>query len=100
LRIYKQPVEGYQNKFIITEAESYFVPYEGKSDAPRIIEILGGIFDLEDATVHEEVDNKLLEGRMILGYYDPSSKEMDIHTPLETSDYIEKRLKEVFGEDT
>ncbi len=64
-----------------------------------MIEILGEIFDLEDATVHEEVDNKLLEGRMILGYYDPSSKEVVIHTPLETSEYVEKRLKEIFGED-
>ena len=99
MRIYKQPVEGYQNKFIITEAESYFVPYIDKDEAPRMIEILGEIFDLDDPKVHEEVDDKLPEGRIILGYYDPSNKEMDIHTPLDTSEHVKKRLKEVYGSD-
>jgi hypothetical protein len=99
LRTYKQPVEGYENKFIITEEESYFVPYVDKGNAPRMIEILGEIFDLDDPKVHDEVDGKLLEGSVILGYYDPSNKEIAIHTPLETSEYVEKRLKEIFGED-
>ena len=59
MRIYRQSVEGYQNKFVITEAESYFVPYDDKSDAPRMIEILREVFDLDDPKVHEEVDDKL-----------------------------------------
>ena len=99
MRIYKQPVEDYENKFIITEAESYFVPFVNKSEAPRMIEILREIFDLDDPKVHDEVDDKLLEGRIILGYYDPSNKEIAIHTPLDTSEYVEKRLKEVFSSD-
>ncbi len=60
---------------------------------------LGEIFDLDDSKVHEEFDDKLLEGRKILGYYDPSNKEIAVHTPLETSEYVEKRLKQIFGSD-
>ncbi len=83
MRIYEQPVEDYKNKFVITEAESYFTPYLRKTDTPKMIEILGEIFDLNDPKVHKEVDDKLLGGRMILGYYDPSTKEIIVHTPLD-----------------
>jgi hypothetical protein len=33
-----------------------------------------------------------------LGYFEPATKEVVIQTPLETSDYVEKRIGEVFGD--
>jgi hypothetical protein len=55
-----------------------------------MIEILGEVFNLDGPKVHEEVDDKLLEGRIIPGYYDAFNKEIAVHTPLETSEYVEK----------
>jgi hypothetical protein len=42
LRLYDRPVEGYQNKFVITEDAAYFVPCQNNS--PAMIEILGEVF--------------------------------------------------------
>lgn len=61
-----------------------------------MIEILSEIFDLDNAEVVRVVDGKIFGGRIILGYYDPSTMEVIIHTPLETSDYLERRMREVF----
>ena len=97
MEIYKQSLEGYESKFVITEDEAYFVPYLDRMDAPKMIEILGEIFDLDDPEVYREVDGKLFSGRIILGHYDPSNKEVVVSTPLETNEYVEKRIKEVFG---
>src|SRR5215204_5324448 len=68
MKLYEQPIEGYRNKFVITEDESYFVPYLKKTDAPRMIDILGEIFDLNDPQIYRDVDGKLIGGRIILGY--------------------------------
>ena len=98
MRLYDRPVEGHPNKFVITEDEAYFLPYLNRDDAPAMIEILGEIFDLGDPRVHRDVDDKLDEGSIILGDYHPSTKEIIVHTPLETSEYVQRRLKEVFGD--
>lgn len=97
MKIYDQPIDGYTNRFVITEDRAYFVPYSSKADAPQMIDLLGEIFDLDDPEVYREVDGKLFGGKIILGTYDPSNKEIIIHTPLEGSEYVEKRIKEVFG---
>ena len=94
---YERPVEGYENKFVITENGAYFVPYLRSSDSPKMVEILAEIFDLSDPEVLREVDGKIFGGRIILGYYDPFTKEVVISTPLEPSEYVQKRIKEVFG---
>lgn len=95
MQIYGQLVEGYENKFVITEDEAYFVPY--LKDAPKMIEILREIFDLSDPEVLGEVDGKIFGGRIILGYYDPSTKEVILSTPLEPNEYVQRRIREVFG---
>jgi len=94
LTLYDRPVEGHPNKFVITEGAAYFVPCPNNS--PAMIEILGEVFDLDDPEIFREVDDKLDEGRIILGDYYPSNKEISVHTPLETSEYVQRRLKEVF----
>ena len=92
--LYDRPVGGHRNKFVITEDAAYFVPCPDNS--PAMIEILGEVFDLDDPEIFREVDDKLDEGRIILGDYYPSNKEISVHTPLETTDYVEKRIGEVF----
>ncbi len=96
MRLYDRPVEGHRNKFVITEDAAYFLPYLNRDDAPAMIEILGEAFDLDDPRVHNDVDDELDEGRIILGHYHPSTKEIIVHTPLETSEYVERRIGEVF----
>ena len=98
LKLYEQPVDGYENKFVITEDEAYFVPYPNRMEAPQFIDILGEIFDLDDSEIYREVDGKLFGGRIILGYYDHFNREIIIQTPLETSEYVVMRIGEVFGQ--
>ncbi len=94
MRLYDRPVGGHRKKFVITEDAAYFVPC--LENSPAMIEILGEVFDLDDPEIFREVDDKLDEGRIILGDYHPSTKEMIVHTPLETSSYVERRIGEVF----
>ena len=94
MELYDRPVGGHRNKFVITEGAAYFVPCPNNS--PAMIEILGEVFDLDDPEIFGEVDDKLDEGRIILGDYHPSTKEIIVHTPLETNEYVEKRIGEVF----
>ena len=94
MTLYDRPVEGHPNKFVITEDAAYFVPCPNNS--PAMIEILGEVFDLDNPEIFREVDDKLDEGRIILGDYHPSTKEIIVHTPLETNEYVEKRIGEVF----
>ncbi len=63
---------------------------------PQFIEILGKIFNLDDSNVLKEVEEKLSERKIILGYYDLSTKKIDVHVPLEPNDYVENRIKVVF----
>ncbi len=88
-----KPVEDHDNKFVITEDEAYFVPLV---DAPQFVEILSAIFDLDDPSVFKDVEERLSDGRIILGRY---SREIFIDSPLEPNEYVQKRLKEVFGEE-
>jgi hypothetical protein len=96
LRLYDRPVEGQPNKFVITEDAAYFVPCLDNS--PAMIEILGEVFDLDDPQVHRDVDGRLFGGRIVLGYFEPATKEVVIQTPLEASRYVGKRIEEVFGD--
>jgi hypothetical protein len=96
LRLYDRPVEGHPNKLVITEDAAYFVPCPNNS--PALLEILGEVFDLDDPRVHRDVDGRLFEGRIILGNFEPVTKEAVIRTPLESSGYVEKRIGEVFGD--
>ncbi len=47
--------------------------------------------------VYEDVRAEFSEGTIIVGSYFLSSKERIIDTPSESNEYVEKRLKKVFG---
>jgi hypothetical protein len=97
MKLHEKPLDHVENKFIITEDRAYFLPYLDTVEAPRFVEILQEIFDLDDLQVFADVDGKLFAGKIILGYYDPSTKEVVIHVPLESSKYVVKRIKDIFG---
>jgi hypothetical protein len=99
LELYSKPVQEYKNKFVVTEDNAYFIPCVEDTDVPWFKDILNEIFNLDDPEVHKRVDDRLAGERIILGYFDPSNEEIIVHTPLETSEYVEKRFKEIFGED-
>ncbi len=95
LKLHEQPVSGQKNKFVVTEEEVYFLPV-ASGDVPRFVDILAEVFDLDDAEVVEVLDDKFDSGRLILGYLEADGG-LDIHVPLEQSEYVNKRLKEVLG---
>ena len=95
---FEAPVTYYfDNKFVLTEHGSYFVPYRRELCFPPMEDILGEIFDLDDPGVYREVRDRLAVGLIIVGDYFPSTKEVIIQVPLEKSQYTEKRVREVFG---
>ena len=96
MELHDKPVEHIENKFVITEDKAYFLPYSNKEEAPWFTEILGEIFDLDDHEVSSNVEERLSEGKILMGYYDPLTERVEIHVPLETSEYVEKRIREVF----
>jgi len=83
---------------VITEHRAYFVPYRRELCFPPIKDILGEIFDLENPEVSREVEDRFSEGRIIVGDYFPSTKEVMVQAPLETSEYVVMRIGEVFGQ--
>ena len=82
---------------MITEDRAYFVPYRREFDWPIMKDILMEIFDLDDPGIYKEVEGRFSEGRIIVGSYFPSNEEIIIHTPLERSGYVQRRIEEVFG---
>jgi len=88
----------YCNRFVLTEDGSFFVPYSSEFCFPPIVDILREIFDLDDPEIYKEVRGKLAVGSIIVGDYFPSTGELVIQVPLETSEYTEKRIREVFGD--
>ena len=97
MKLFERPVAHYhENRFVITEDGAWFVPYRKELDRPVAIDILAAIFDLDDPAVHEDVDNKLSEGLIIIGSYFPSSGEVIVQVPLEPSEYTRGRIGEVF----
>lgn len=97
IQLYEEPLYHCENKFVITEDRAYFVPVTGSLDGLSMVDILASIFDLEDEEVVREVDGKLFGGRLILGYFDSSTKEVIVHSHRNTSDYLAERIKDVFG---
>jgi hypothetical protein len=99
LSLSKHPMTYYyDNKFVLTEDRSYFVPYRSELDFPPMLDILREIFDLEDPEVYRQVRSKLAVGRIIVGDFYPKTKEVVVQVPLATSEYVEKRIAEVFGD--
>ncbi len=98
VRLFDEPVAYYhENRFVLTEERVYFTPYRREFDWPLVRDILGEIFNLDDPDVHESVDNMLSDGSMVIGSYFPSSGEIIVQVPLEPSEYVQKKIEEVFG---
>ena len=96
----RHPITYYfANRFVITEDETFFVPYRREFDFPPMTDVLREIFDLDDPQVHGEVRGKLAVDGIIVGDFFPRTKQVVIQVPLETSGYVEKRIDEVFGRD-
>ncbi len=89
------PVQGQKNKFVMTEEGAYFFAVVS-DDVPRFVDILAEVFNLVDSEVVKALDEMFDSGTLILGYLEADGG-LDIHVPLERSEYVEKRLKEVFG---
>lgn len=93
-----EPPKDGRSKFIITEDAAYSVSYVGSEvSPPDFVAILGAVFDLDDEEVFKSLEEKMDDGLLILGYYDPAPKEVDVHVPLERTEYVEKRLAEIIG---
>jgi hypothetical protein len=95
LELHDRPVQGKRNKFVVTEEDAYFFPV-ASGDVPRFVDILAEVFDLGDPEEEKALDEKVDSGKLILGYLEADG-ELDIHIPLVRSEYVEKRLQEVFG---
>jgi len=99
VKLFEKPVAYYhENRFVITEQGAWFVPYRRELDWPAASDILAEIFDLDDPDVHEDVDNMLDSGLLIIGSYFASSGEITVQVPLEPSEYTRSRTEEVFGD--
>jgi hypothetical protein len=95
LELHVHPVQGQRNKFVVTEEEAYFLTV-ASGDVSPFVDILAEIFDLDDPEVVKALDEGFDNGTLILGYLEADGG-LDIHVPLERSEYVEKRLQEVFG---
>lgn len=98
--LFEHPLDYYgENKFVITENRAYFIPYRRELDYPNMKAILMEIFDLNDPETYEGVKARFSEGTIIVGSYFSSTRQRIIDTPPDVNEYVEKRLKDVFGDD-
>ena len=98
-RLLTGPTAGVTNKFVITEAEAWFLPFEDNTQAPRLCEmlvaVLGKAFDNEEFS--DELDARLEDGRLLLGYVRESG-EVEIHSLVSAPGPAARaRIREVFG---
>ena len=97
MELHDKPIEQVENKFVITEEKVYFLPCSNREETPWFTEIVKEIFDLDDPEVSRRVEERVSQGKIIMGYYDPSTEEIEVHLPLEPNDYIKNRINVVFG---
>ncbi len=93
------PTPGVTNKFVVTEAEAWFLPLEDNTQAPTLYEMLVAIFGeaLEDEKFVDDADARLEDGRLLLGYMRESGA-IEIHSLLDAPGPAARaRIREVFG---
>ncbi len=94
------PKPGVTNKFVITEAEAWFLPLvEGEAAPPPLAEMLLAIFGeaLEDEEFVDDADARLEDGRLLLGYMREAGA-IEIHSLLDAPGPAARaRIREVFG---
>lgn len=99
-RLQEVPIPGRQNKFVITENEVWFLPIEDNVSATLLAEILVQVLriDLSDEEAVAEVDAKLEDGRILLGYVSREGRGIFAHSlPGSHNVSARRRLKEIFG---
>jgi hypothetical protein len=102
-KLYEKPVSGKENKFVITEEEGWFLPFEDNTVAPTLSEILTAVVDADfsDPKVVEDYDRRLENGLVLLGYVSKDTGAVSVHLPDESiGEDMKGRLDEVFGEGT
>jgi len=95
-RLLGSPVPGVTNKFVITEAEAWFLLLEeGETAPPPLAEVVQVV--LGENFHDEDLDAKVDDGRVMLGYVREGG-EVEVHTLLdEPSPAVRAKLREVFG---
>ncbi len=106
-RVYKAPVPGKENMFWILEDEHWFLPIEDRKTAPKFGGILLALTDAHNLSEEESYawDEKLEDGRFVMGYIDKDMWAVSVHLPsIEADDEgeavksnVENKLGEVFG---
>lgn len=99
-RLQEAPIPCRENKFVITDTEVWFLPLEeGETDPPLLAEVLLAVFgdQLDDEAFVEELDARLEDGRMLLGYV-LKCGSVEVHSLVDDpSPAVRARLRELFG---
>lgn len=99
-KLLSSPAPGATNKFVITEAEAWFLPLEeGETAPPALAEVLLAVFggELGNEDFVEELDARLEDGRILLGYVLKGGK-VEVHCFVSTPNpATHARLREVLG---
>ncbi len=94
------PFPGRKTKFMITDDEAWFLAFEDDASVPPLVEILVRVLgiDLADEGVVSEVDAKLEDGRILLGYVSEDGKDVFVRSLPDPHDVpVRRRLAEAFG---
>lgn len=91
-----EPPKTRESRFVITEDEAYFYPVAEGKNTPSTMDILAQLFDLNDPEVVNDVCNKLVNGEIVKGHYDPSIRQFEILGPVEPSADMWERIVDVF----
>ena len=91
-----EPSKVLESRFVITEDGAYFRPIARGKNTPTTMDILAHLFDLNDPEVINEVCNKLVNGEIVKGHYDPSIRQFEILGPVEPSADMWERIVDVF----
>lgn len=92
-----KPPKTRESRFVITEERAYFHPISRVKNKPSTIDILAQIFDLEAPDLFNDVSERLITGKIVRGYYDPSTRQVAIMGLSEPSAHLEGRIKDAFG---
>ncbi len=94
--LHEAPLPGRENKFVITETEAWFLPFEDNTRAPTLHDMLAALVDLED----EEVKRKFEDGRILVGYVSGKTREVAVDNwpidPDSDDEVVKTRMREIF----
>ncbi len=99
LRLHEEPIADRHNKFVINEEGDWFLPFEDHANTPPLAEILIGVLriDPSDEEGVAEVDARLQDERVLLGYVSGEVRNISVHSLPDSHDVVRRRLMEVVG---